>query len=67
MERNNGSARMESTEAIIDEWTMEAGQDEETTAAVDFLAGREAHVEDVEPWQRLGDILGRIIGMVEVD
>jgi len=52
---------METTEAIIDEWTLDAEKDDETVAAADCLAGLDASLDDAEPWQRLGDILGRII------
>ena len=31
------------------------------------LAGIETDLEDVEPWQRLGDVLGRITGEVDTD
>ena len=31
------------------------------------LAGIETHLEDVEPWQRLGDLLGRLTGEVDTD
>jgi hypothetical protein len=58
---------METTEAIIDEWTLEAELGDETVAAVDFGAGPEESLDDVDPWQRLGDVLVRITGSVEVD
>ena len=61
MGRNGGLAQMETTEAIIDEWTLDAEKDDETVAAADCLAGLDASLDDAEPWQRLGDILGRII------
>ena len=67
VERNDGSAQMETTEAIIDEWTMEADHDDETVAAAELSAGLDAPLDDAEPWQRLGDILGRIIGIVEME
>jgi hypothetical protein len=58
---------METTEAIIDEWTLEAELGDETVATVDFGAGPQGSLDDVESWQRIGDILGRITGIVEVD
>jgi len=63
VERNGGSAQTETIEAIIDEWTLEADPDDEAVVAVDVLAGLEPSLDDTEPWQRLGDILGRIIEM----
>ena len=67
MGRNGGSAQVETTEATIDERTLEAELGDETLAAVDSLSGLEAPVDDAEPWQRLGDILSRITGLVERD
>lgn len=67
MERNGDSARVDTTETIIDEWAMDTEQDDEMVAAADVLAGLEASLEDAEPWQRLGDILGRITGIVDLD
>ena len=67
VERNDGSAQMETTEAIIDEWMMEADHDDETVAAAKLSASLDASLDDTEPWQRLGDILGRITGVVGME
>lgn len=32
-----------------------------------MLAGIEASLDDAEPWQRLGEVLGRITGEIEAD
>ncbi len=67
VERNDGSAQMEATEAIIDEWAMEPDHDDESVTAAQLSAGLDAPLDDTEPWQRLGDILGRITGIVDME
>ena len=37
----------------------------EETSESQALAAIETDLEDVEPWQRLGDVLGRLTGEVE--
>ncbi len=32
-----------------------------------LLAGSEASLDDIEPWQRLGDIIGQVTGEAEAD
>lgn len=67
VERNDGSAQMETTEAIIDEWAMEADHGDESVTAAELSASLDAPLDDAEPWQRLGDILGRITGIVDME
>ena len=40
---------------------------DEPIDALAMLAGIEASPDDLEPWQRLGDVLGQITGEVEAD
>ena len=58
---------METTEAIIDEWTMDTDHDDELGIGSDILAGIETDCDDAEPWQRLGDVLERITVSLEID
>jgi hypothetical protein len=32
-----------------------------------LLAGLDASLEDIEPWQRLGDLLGHVTGEADTD
>ena len=48
------------------EWEIDAELFDET-ADTRALAGIETDFEDVEPWQRLADLLGRITGEADTD
>jgi hypothetical protein len=48
------------------EWEIDAELFDEVFDA-QALAGIETDLEDVEPWQRLGDLLGRLTGEVDTD
>ena len=51
---------------IEPDWEIDAELFDETVDS-QALAGIETDLEDVEPWQRLGDVLGRITGEVDTD
>ncbi len=48
------------------DWEIDAELFDETFDT-QLLAGLETDLEDVEPWQRLGDVLGRITGEADTD
>ena len=48
------------------EWEIAAELFDETFDT-QALAGIETDLEDVEPWQRLADVLGRITGEADTD
>ena len=50
-----------------DELEMDAELFDEPCDTLAVLAGLETTVEDVEPWQRLGDVLGRVTGELDTD
>jgi hypothetical protein len=50
-----------------DELEMDTELFDEQDDTLAVLAGLETTVEDVEPWQRLGDVLGRVTGEVDID
>lgn len=60
--------RFESIEAMnYDVFEMDDELFDEPLDALDLLAGIETSLDDLEPWQRLGDVLGMITGEAATD
>ena len=60
--------RLDRDDGTIDgEIEMDGELFDEPIEALAKLAGLEASLDDLEPWQRLGDVLGQITGEAATD
>ncbi len=60
------SAERDRQALLEQDWEIDAELFEEPFDG-EALAGIDAALDDVEPWQRLGDVLGRLTGEAETD